>query len=610
MFANNFKKLDYEKIIDAFETGTPPENKYLPDVYVGRDQMFSEINSTIDGVLKNNANSEIIFLNGERGQGKTVTANTILERFKRDKGINNIIRVYIDLGTFSNPVDLFRQLFFAIITQTFNLPEVDQKEQNMLYSLLEQFTVELRFHVLRPESSSPPINLITDLANIVADLDGVLCLIIDELDVLSISHLIPVLNYGMEIFRILNDVARAKKIWIFCSTSSGQSIFQESASQGNAFASRIFQYQHRTSQYNLKVLNENEKARLIENVVNFYLGSIDQTHGHIDETIHKSFNKIGQYGDLPREIIGNTISAIKIFKNFEILWKKSFSMGIGRSGALGTGNKIDSTFKKKVFAYLDQIYPTLGFTKDPPQYPSLINANENRKTDGLLTFADKYQVFIEIKYTETKATLEKSYIDQIASALKSTKSSEGVYLLIGDFKDDPFKSEDKEYVKNLGVLDRIKIFSISEKNDVNQIVRLMSVVETTNDQKELKAVCNWVILLLGLTKHIDKLLQEHKGVDNSLMRFVKKQSVDEDGKEKPPKTISRDQMKVHLQPGKIKGLAEGNIKKLKDNLNINTVNELVSLNPDTIARIPGISAKKAKDWIEEGKKVLENSLSI
>lgn len=62
--------------------------------------------------------------------------------------------------------------------------------------------------------------------------------------------------------------------------------------------------------------------------------------------------------------------------------------------------------------------------------------------------------------------------------------------------------------------------------------------------------------------------------------------------------------------GTIKGLAEGNIKKLKDNLNINTVNELVSLNPDTIASIPGISAKKAKDWIEEGKKVLENSFSI
>ncbi|MHA1983967.1 MAG: helix-hairpin-helix domain-containing protein [Candidatus Hodarchaeales archaeon] len=50
-----------------------------------------------------------------------------------------------------------------------------------------------------------------------------------------------------------------------------------------------------------------------------------------------------------------------------------------------------------------------------------------------------------------------------------------------------------------------------------------------------------------------------------------------------------------------------NIKKLKENLHFSTINELVEKHPDKIGEIPSITPKKAKDWIDEGKKLLDQA---
>ena len=211
-------------------------------------------------------------------------------------------------------------------------------------------------------------------------------------------------------------------------------------------------------------------------------------------------------------------------------------------------------------------------------------------------------------------------MDQLVSALKTNDKSEGVFLLFGVFLEDPITTEDKEWLKACGISERIKYFQAMENRELDVIKNLLIAVETSNDHKELIATTKWILIGLGMMNYIESLVLTHKGKE-PLLTFLQGDISTKSTEQTPilvdrvvkpstsvltPNLISAvGQRTIRLAPKVITGLGTGYIEKLKEKFNITTVNELINLNPDTIASIRGITAAKAKSWIDEGKKLLQ-----
>ena len=614
------KKEDYEKILNALEAGIPPNLKYLPKIYTGRDAILKGLLDQINQLVNGNTKIEYAFISGERGQGKTMTSLTAVQYAMQESVENILIPVYIDLGKITNPLEVFRQIYLTILTGAFNLIEFNDDILTHLFRLMEIFSIELNYHKVRPDKSVPPLNLLDELCNIVADLDGIICIIVDELDILSNPTFFAIVDGIMEIFRILNDIPRVTKFWIFCSTQSGQIIFQKAAQEGIAFASRIQQAFQRTKQYTLRPLSAEEVTKLVNTVITFFMATQDQTLSHLNIGIINTIQHAATKYQLPREIIGNTTSMLYIYKELEPLYKKGLATISGFNNPLRSGLRLDAIFKRKLLPLFPEIFPTLTFSSNPPSSPSLLDITKNKVPDGVITFGDEYKVFIELKYTDTKATLTREYLDQLVSALKTNDKSEGVFLLFGVFLEDPITTEDKEWLKACGISERIKYFQAMENRELDVIKNLLIAVETSNDHKELIATTKWILIGLGMMNYIESLVLTHKGKE-SLLTFLQGDISTKSTGQTPilvdrvvkpstsvltPNLISAvGQRTIRLAPKVITGLGTGYIEKLKEKFNITTVNELINLNPDTIASIRGITAAKAKSWIDEGKKLLQ-----
>lgn len=618
MSLSNLTKEDCEEILNAFDVGIPPNVRYLPSIYAGRHELRKKLLFQLEKLSKKESHVEYAFINGERGQGKTMTSQTVIQRAIQHSGHNFIIPIYIDLGKTPDPLDIFRFLYLRMLTGAFSKLDFNDPLQDQLFLSMEAFAVDLNYHKVRPDNSSPPYKRLDELGFHLADLEAIVCIIIDEIDVIAKNHSI-ILDRCLEIFRMLNDVPRLSKFWIFCSTQSGESIFREASQNGIAFASRIYQAIQRVEKYKLFPLSKKETGELVNSVIRIFLTAFDKKGEYLLPTIPASLYKMATKFEMPREIIGHTTSMLYTYKEIEKFWKSGYSMSstLSQGSSMEKGRKIDHIFKDKLLPLLNDIFPTLHFTSNPPNSPSISKLDKNEHSDGMITFNDDFKLFFEIKHSETDATLTKSYLNQLASQLRHFNDSKGVYLLFGSYDDDPILETDKLWLKDCGVLDDIKIFKIPKGKELEELKRLLLAVdiETRTERKKLIAACRWVLSFLNLLPYIAELQVKHKGeVEEPIIEAFKPvmaQSVSGSATEQNPPEVSQNtssvEFKIKLADKLISGLGTGWIGKLKDEFNIETINDLIKYNADTIARIKRISPRMARGWIEEGKRILEKS---
>lgn len=515
-------KEDYSDILYSLEAGNPPNIRYLPLIYAGRKNLLNKLVSQIMNLIKQEKKVEFCFINGERGQGKTITSQTAIQIVNQQLTEKLLVPIYIDLAKVADPLNIFRYIFLRMLTGALGIIEYNDDIQDQLFRLMHTFIIDLNYHQLQPKRSAAPLTLLGEVGKILADQNAVVCIIIDELDYLSVQKFSPILAYCMEIFRTLNDITRLSKFWIFCSTQSGQVIFHEAKEQGNPFASRVYSAVERSPEYILKPLAEDEVIELVDKIINVFLETYDQKKDSLPSSLIFSLRRTARNFNFPREIIGNTTSLLFNYKDFEIFWDKSYEMRIESAFATPNeaGKTLDQILKSKILPSLEDIHEDLEFTSKPPESPSLW-FEKNRKVDGRLKFNDGYKLFIEIKYSDTKSTLDKDYLDQIASHLKKHPNSEGIYILFGSFSlTDPVQTKDKDWLKNSEVWDKIKFFQVGEGIELEDIKRLIVKASTesfkasNNSLKrnpEIVACSKWILSVLGVEYYIKKLKLDHKG---------------------------------------------------------------------------------------------------
>lgn len=608
-------KEDYENILEAFEAGVPPNLRYLPNTFAGRQTILKGIGSQITKLINSESKIEYAFIMGERGQGKTMTSLTALQYAVSQKIENNLIPIYIDLRKSNNLLEVFRDIYLGILTGALTLIEFNDSYKARLFRLMEVFSIDLNYHKVRPEHSSPPLTLLEELCDVVADLGGIICLIIDELDELSNNLFSSVMDGIMNVLAILNDFRRLSKFWIFCSTTSGHLIFEQKSKEGLAFATRVYQSIKRSETYVLRSLTEQEKIIVTEKVFEAFMGTLGLKTSDLQSVIINSIQKRAIEIPLPRYIIGYTTSMLVIYKEMESLWKKSLQNTMSIGVPIRTGAQIDRIFKLKLLPLFNDLFSSVKFSSNPPEYESTLNPNKNVKSDGVITFPDDFRVFIEIKYTDTRARLNRHDLDQLISPLVKNNNSKGIYLLFGVFDEDPIREEDKQWLMRCDVYDRIESFQITDRRELDSIKGLIATLEVPSTTKELKAACKWILELLGLQKYINELEVNHKGKISDVPQSEQQTT------EIIPNLLNREpeiertkeqelnkrihQVTIPLNPGLIKNLGSLRVDKIKKALNISTINELVRLNPDEIAKIKGFSARNAKEWIAGGNKLLE-----
>lgn len=609
MSLTSLKKEDFENILTAFESGEPPNTRYLSDIYTGRKQiidgLLNQFRKSVDG-----SKTEYAFINGERGQGKTMTALTVVQIASKELRSHHFIPVYIDLGGLNNPLEIFRHIFLTILTGSFTSVEFNDPDRNRLLRLMESFILDLNYHKLLPRKSTPPTNLIGDLCDIVADLNVVVCLIVDELDFLDTEIVTPIIEALMEIFRKFNSYDRLHKIWLFCSTVAGESIFQKLAETRNAFATRIYQAYQRIEKYKLRSLTDDEVSDLIDIVAKVFMKTKGQDKSDLDSTAIYSINKMSRNYSFPRDIIGNATSMLHIYKKMENILDKGYTSTLS-FGPLNTGIKIDESFKNKLLPLFSKLSTAFEFNPNPPKVASLIKPEENRNADGLITFSDRFKVFIEIKYSETDATLKRKYLDQIISSLMVNKNSCGVFLLFGTYSEDPVREDHKGWLEMCEVNERIKYFILNDLTELEFVKRLILGTESTNDNNELYAACQWILGIMGVSLYFNELSKIHIGnvePKTRLHRYFSSTPGSAPASESQPRassTTEESERIIRLTKGLISGLGSISIEKLKKFLNITTVNQLITTNHDTIAGLDNVSPKQAKSWIDQGNSLLK-----
>lgn len=186
--------------------------------------------------------------------------------------------------------------------------------------------------------------------------------------------------------------------------------------------------------------------------------------------------------------------------------------------------------------------------------------------------------------------------------------------MFGKYSDSPVKEEDLLWLKECKVEEKIKYFHLNDQNILNSVKMLVYAVESSNDSQELLAACKWILKLMKVSDYLDDISKDHKGKVTPRKSLTQYLSIPPDSssqqKTSPiatatiPQKFANTTNIIPLVPKKIKGLGRSFIDKLKVELDIKTVNKLVETNPDTIATIRNITAKRAKEWIEAGKVVI------
>ncbi|MFX0091434.1 MAG: helix-hairpin-helix domain-containing protein [Candidatus Hodarchaeota archaeon] len=605
---------DAISIIESLETGLPPEARYLPYIFTGREEILVSLLKGLQQVTNQYQRMAFEFVEGTRGRGKTFLAKLVIELIRRGQSsLKDTIPVYLNLKEAQGSTDFIQDLFYSLIIGLSQNVVIEDKLKIHLRMIINEFSMDLNLYRLRPQDTSLPFRQIQVLLDIVADQDMSVVLFLDELDTITVD--INKTNQIFEILGVAYDTPRVRLGWIFLGSRSSITAFKERIAGGCQFASRVFQSEERHLRLSLGPFPDKGKTDLI-NKINFifHKAKANPSLPKLNSTYVKALELAMKSLTNPRDITGYIVSKLYALELLTPIIQKSART---LYPSLKQGLALDRELKEKVLPFLGAVIHGIKYRKNTCEYPSIRNLNQNRRIDGELEFEDGYLRGLEIKYSDKSAALSLDNLDQMVAYIKGqekqNKEVGGIFFLFGKFStEDPLDTEGKEWLKRLDLIDRINFFTVSNRLFLNEIRNLVNGVQVVNDKDALKGVCSWLITFLGCELPLRKLADKHldktpppKGIMPTVPISVPPvQSLPKS----PVKSTKRSQItagmkEIKLKPGVIKGLGKIRIERLNKE-GIKNVQELIRYSKDEIARITGAKPGKASNWLEDAQRLL------
>ncbi|MFX0093386.1 MAG: BREX system ATP-binding domain-containing protein [Candidatus Hodarchaeota archaeon] len=622
MFKANSSKLAQEdavSIIEALETGLPPEARYLPYIFTGREELLVSLLKGLSQVTKQHQRMVFAFLEGTRGRGKTFLARLVIELVRRGRtNLKEVIPVYLNLKESQGATDFIQDLFYSLFIGLSQNILIEEKLKIYLRMIINEFAMDLNLYRLRPQETALPFRQIQALLDIAADQGMSIILFLDEIDTITVN--INKTNQIFEILGVAYDTPRVRIGWVFLGSRSSFTAFKERVSGGCQFASRIFQSEERHLKFALEPFTNQEKKKLILTIKNvFYKAKAHPSLPNLNDAHIRALELSMEPLVNPREITAYIVSKLYALESLTPVMQTAAQ----RSAypPLVQGTTIDRELKEKILPFLSVVIDGVKYRKNPPDYPSIRKLGENRRVDGEIELEDGFLVGLETKYSDKSATLSMDQLDQMAAYLKGNehlgKKCQGIFFLFGKFSgEDPLDREGRTWLEQLHLSDQIHFFSVSNPLFLNELNNIVNGARLINDEAPLRGACSWLITFLQCEHLLRTLALEHLDRTRppvpipdvvtvlpslSTAQVTSGSPIPTKGSLVSPSP--HQQKDIELKPATIKGLGKIRIDRLKQN-NINTLRELIRYNKDEIARMTGAKPGQAGDWLEQAHRLL------
>ena len=263
-------------IIESLETGLPPEARYLPYIFTGREEILVALLKELSQVTNQRQRMAFVFLEGTRGRGKTFLAKLVIELIRRNRAsLKDVIPVYLNLKEAQGSTDFIQDFFYSLVIGLSQNIVIEDKLKIHLRTIINEFSMDLNLYRLRPQDTSLPFRQIQILLDIVADQDMTVVLFLDELDTITVD--INKTNQIFEILGVTYDTPRVRIGWVFLGSRSSVTAFKERVAGGCQFASRVFQAEERHLRLALGPFPDDKKRELINTIKDIFY----KDHGSI-----------------------------------------------------------------------------------------------------------------------------------------------------------------------------------------------------------------------------------------------------------------------------------------------------------------------------------------
>ncbi len=554
MSVGGLSREEFEELWDVLTSGVSPTNlRHVKYLFAGRTEAMRVINDVLVRFSSNNIPLQILVIGGERGVGKTFTAFYLMSCI-RENPQYQILPVYISFDKISSPMDFISKLFYDIVFGLMQYVE-EERYRDRIRSLMESFGVNITYAKLRPEEAEAPIGLLSELCEIAEDHGVKLCIILDELDLIADRSSALKIYACFERLLGFQNSTRIPKLYVFCVTS--RALEEIKNLRGHGFVSRVWSALENATHVYLRDLTDDEKEQIALRVLDIYREcynvDVRSTFPLLIETIRNVIREVR----LPREVITATIEILKAYDSV----RGQLSQAYMQISGISMGIAVDKILKDRLLPRIGEIFPQIEFRKlDNITFPSVLSPGKTRSIDGEFVFPDGFRLGIEIKFSETKATLNNDALDQLMSYLKSMDKenveAEAAFILLGSYAQPPFTDSQREMLKSYGLAERIHVFSHPSGALNTRNLEQLILSAKTAESIYLHNILRLTLAAFGMLPFLSKLLARHK-------REVKEVEVTHVPPPPPPKPPEKIKLRTFLDKVKIKGLGPKTLEKLE-----------------------------------------------
>ncbi len=554
MSVGSLSREEFEVLWDVLTSGVSPTNlRHVKYLFAGRTEAMRVINDVLVRFSSSNIPLQILIIGGERGVGKTFTAFYLMSCI-RENPQYQILPVYISFDKISSSMDFVSKLFYDIVFGLMQYVE-EERYRDRIRSLMESFGVNITYAKLRPEEAEAPIGLLSELCEIAEDHGVKLCIILDELDLIADESTASKIYACFERLLGFQNSTRIPKLYVLCATS--RALEEIKNLRGRGFISRIWSALENATQVYLKDLDNDEKEQIVSKILDIYKECYNiNVQSVFPLLIDIIKNVIGELR-LPREIITATIEILKAYDSV----KSQLSQTYMQMSSISKGIAMDRVLRDRLLSQIGQIFPQIEFRKlENVTFPSVLSPNKARSIDGEFVFPDGFRLGIEIKFSETKATLGNDALDQLMSYLiarsKENVEAEAAFILLGSYTHPPFTDNQLEILKSYGLAEKVHVFSHPSGTLITKNIEQLILSAKMAEGIYLHNILRLMLAAFGMLTFLRKLLAKHKGE----VREGEAERVPSPPPLKPPEKIK---LRAFLEKVKIKGLGPKTLEKLE-----------------------------------------------